>query len=194
MNAVLKEPKRHWLSRDDYYRMAEVGILAPDARVELINGEIIDMAPIGKMHCGVVDYLNMALVDAVKGRAIVRVQGAITLDGFSEPQPDLVILRPRDDFYCDGETHPSGNDVFLVIEVSVSSEKYDREVKLPLYAKHGVPAVLLLVPEHNRFNYFTDLYQGVYRNHCELTDLSAVPVGSLDDCTVSLSWLENRMM
>lgn len=194
MNAVLQEPKRHWLSRNDYYRMAEVGILAPDARVELINGEIIDMAPIGKTHCGVVDYLNMALVGAVKGRAIVRVQGAITLDGFSEPQPDLAVLRPRDDFYCDGETHPSGDDVFLVIEVSVSSERYDREIKLPLYAEHGVPAVLLLVPEHNRFSYYSDLHEGDYRVRQELTDLSEVPVGVLEDCTVNLSWLVDRTL
>lgn len=192
MNAALQEPKRHRLSCNDYYQMAEVGILAPDARVELINGEIIDMSPIGKTHCGVVDYLTMVFVEAVKSRAIVRVQGAITLDKFSEPQPDLTVLRPRDDFYCNGVTHPSGDDVFLVVEVSVSSERYDRDIKLPLYAKHGVPAVLLLVPEHYHFSYFTNLSEGVYRDQRELADLSEIPVGALDDCTVNLSWLMDR--
>ncbi len=192
MNAAFPEPTRHKLSRDDYYRMAEVGILAPDARVELINGEIIDMAPISKTHCGVVDYLTKVLVEAIKDRAIARVQGAITLDGFSEPQPDIAVLRPREDFYCTGETHPAGDDVFLVVEVAVSSERYDREVKVPLYAEHGVPAVLLLVPRLKRFHYYADLHDSAYREQRELNDLSEVPVGVLEGCTVNLSWLEDR--
>jgi len=90
-DAALTEPTCHGLSVDDYHRMAEASILAPDKRVELINGEIIYMAPLGTTNCGVVDYLTKTMVIAVGDRAIVRVQGAITLDGFSKSEPDLVL-------------------------------------------------------------------------------------------------------
>ena len=88
-------PRRHRITVDEYYRMAEVGVLAPDARVELIEGEIIDMAPIGTEHGSVVDLLNRLLTRAVGDRAIVRVQGAIRLSEMSEPEPDLALLIPR---------------------------------------------------------------------------------------------------
>src|SRR5688500_14365457 len=85
-------PQRHRITVHDYHRMAEVGVLAPDARVELIEGEIIDMAPIGKGHQSIVDQLNRVLVRAVGDHAIVRVQGSIRLSQWSEPEPDLVLL------------------------------------------------------------------------------------------------------
>ena len=92
-------PRRHRLSVADYYRMAEVGILAPDARVELIDGEIIDMAPSGSAHAGTVDYLLSVLGNAARDRANVRVQNPVRLSQYSEPQPDLTLLRPREDYY-----------------------------------------------------------------------------------------------
>src|SRR5690606_8927564 len=92
-------PRRHRITVDEYHRMGEVGLFAPDARVELIEGEIIDMAPIGKDHASVVDRLTRVLVRAVGDDAIVRVQGSVRLSRMSEPEPDLVLLRPRADFY-----------------------------------------------------------------------------------------------
>lgn len=101
MSAVMQEslPRHHRMTADEYHRMAEVGLLAPDARVELIEGEILEMAPLGNDHLSVVDQLNHLFVHAVGDRAIVRVQGAVRLSQFSEPQPDLVVLKPRADFY-----------------------------------------------------------------------------------------------
>lgn len=192
MSAVFSEPTRHWLSVEDYHRMADVGILAPDARVELINGEIIDMGPIGTTHSGVVDYLTRQFIRAVGDSAIVRVQGAINLDGFSEPETDLVLLKPRHDFYTKGNTHPSGSEVFLVVEVAVSSERYDREVKVPLFAEHGVPAVLLMVPGQSLYQYYCNPVNGVYETCDVLTDLEAVPLGALQGLTVDLSWLRGQ--
>jgi Uma2 family endonuclease len=130
-------PRRHRLTVDEYYRMAEVGLLAPDARVELIEGEIIDMPPIGMPHGSVVDRLNQLMIRAVGDRAIVRVQGAIRLSRFSQPQPDLALLAPSANFYAD--KHPTAADTLLIIEVSDTTLRYDSKVKASLYARHGVP-------------------------------------------------------
>jgi Uma2 family endonuclease len=138
MNVSIKgEPRAHRLTVDDYYRMAEVGLLAPDARVELIEGEIIDMPPIGAPHASTVDVLTAWLVPAAIGRAHVRIQGAIRLGRRSEPQPDVTVLRLREDRYS--RSHPTGADVLLAIEVSDTTLRYDLERKGPLYARHGIP-------------------------------------------------------
>ena len=142
MSAAADSPHRHRLTVADYYRMAEVGILAPDARVELIDGEIIDMAPPGSLHAAAVHRLNEACHRAVKGRATVLVQNPIRLNEYSEPQPDLALLRRREDFYS--ERHPRPADVLLVIEIADTSLRFDRETKTPLYALHGVPELWLV--------------------------------------------------
>lgn len=117
--------------------MAEVGLLAPDARVELIEGEIIDMPPPGPPHAGIVTRLHETLLLALHGAASVRDQNALRLDDFSEPQPDIVLVKRRADDYV--RSHPTPADVLLVVEVSQSSLRFDRERKLPLYARHGLP-------------------------------------------------------
>ncbi len=142
MQAAADRPRRHWLTVDDYYRMAEVGILDPEARVELIDGEIIDMAPPGSPHAATVHYLNEVFVRAVEGRATVLVQNPVRLSRYSEPQPDLALLRRRDDFYR--ERHPQPDDVLLIVEVAASSLRFDRKKKTPLYARHGIPEIWLV--------------------------------------------------
>ncbi len=136
-------PARHRLNVDDYHRMAEAGILSEDDRVELIDGDLIDMAPIGQGHAGVVNGLNHALSMAFGGQAIVSVQNPLRLDRLNEPQPDVVVLRPRDDFYQHGT--PAGPaDVLLLVEVADSTLRYDRAVKLPLYASAGITEVWIV--------------------------------------------------
>lgn len=137
---VLDEPRitRHRLTVEQYHRMGEAGVFAPGARVELIDGEVIDMAPIGTRHWSVVNRLNRLLVQATGELAVVSVQASIRLDRQSEPEPDLAVLRPRDDFYA--SALPTGHDAFLVIEVADSSLAYDLRLKGRLYALHGVPA------------------------------------------------------
>jgi Uma2 family endonuclease len=130
-------PRRHRLTVDQYLRMGVLGLFAPEARVELIEGEVFDMVPIGDGHNGKVDRLNRILTVAVRERAIVRTQGSIRLGEFSMPQPDLALLAPREDFYESGG--PSPADILLVVEVSDSTLRFDCDVKLPLYARHGIP-------------------------------------------------------
>ncbi len=121
--------------------MAEVGILDEEARVELIDGEIIDMPPPGSLHAATVHRLNEILTRA-GNRASVLVQNPVVLGKHSEPQPDLALLRRREDFYS--ERHPQADDVLLLVEVAASSLRFDRDRKTPLYAAHGVVEVWLV--------------------------------------------------
>ena len=142
MHAEAELPRRHRLTVSDYYRMAEVGILDPEARVELIEGEIIDMAPPGSPHAGTVNYLAEVLIRAIGDRASALVQNPVRLSQYSEPQPDVALLRRRDDFYR--ERHPTSADVLLIVEVAATSLRFDRKTKLPLYARHGIPEMWLV--------------------------------------------------
>jgi Uma2 family endonuclease len=127
---------RHRFTIDDYHAMAAAGALLPDDRVELVEGEIVDMTPIGLRHAAAVNRLNQALVLGCGARAIVQIRGPFRIGVHSELQPDVLVLRPRNDFYGEAPAMPS--DVLLLIEVADSSLAYDRTVKLPLYARAGV--------------------------------------------------------
>jgi len=129
--------KRRALTVEAYHRMGEVGILAPDERVELIQGEVVEMAPIGSRHAGMVARLTRLLVEAAGNRALVFVQNPVRLSRTSEPQPDFAVLRPRADDYQSATPLPE--DVFLLVEIAETSLKYDRELKAPLYAAHSIP-------------------------------------------------------
>jgi len=139
---VKHPPHRLKFSVDDYYRMAEAGILSEDSRVELIDGDIIVMSPIGPRHASVVDRLIDRFATRTANRAILRVQSPIHLNEHNEPEPDLTLLRPRDDFY--ESSHPGPNDVLLFIEVMDRSADYDRNTKLNLYARFGLSEVWLI--------------------------------------------------
>jgi Uma2 family endonuclease len=130
-------PARRRVDSESYYRMAEAGIFAQDERVELIEGDMIDMAPIGQGHEAVVNGLNRALVLACGERAIVSTQNSIRFGQWSAPQPDFAVLRPRSDFYATGE-RAGPADVLLLVEVADTSLRFDRTVKLPLYARAGI--------------------------------------------------------
>jgi Uma2 family endonuclease len=143
VQTTLERPEpapRHRFDLGDYYRMAEAGILSPDDRVELIEGEIVDMATIGSAHGGAVVGLTELVARAVAdGRVLLSVQGPLRLDRSNEPRPDLMLLRPRTDRYR--SSHPAAADVLLLVEVADSSLAYDRGAKLALYARHGVAEV-----------------------------------------------------
>jgi Uma2 family endonuclease len=133
-------PARHRLNVDAYYRMAEAGILTDPHRVELIGGEIIDMPASGSPHAANTNRLARLFARALPDEvALVGVQGSLRLDAYNEPEPDLMLLRPRGDGYR--ASHPGAGDVLLLIEVSESSLAYDRSTKLALCAKFSVPEV-----------------------------------------------------
>lgn len=132
----------------DYHRLAEVGILHEDDRVELLDGQVVVMSPIGPRHAGCVDRLNRLLVRAVGDLAVVRVQNPVVLGRSAEPEPDLALLRPPIERYA--TAHPRPHDVTLVIEVADTSLEYDRGIKLPLYAAAGIPEAWLVDLEGER--------------------------------------------
>jgi len=141
MSAVLPL-KRHKLSVEDYHRMGEVGVLAPGARVELIEGEVIDMAPIKSEHASVVGVLSSFFFRNIGEAGTVFSQGSIRLPPDSELQPDIVVLKYRADYYRN--YLPKASEVLLLIEVSDTTAAYDRRIKLPLYAHHGIPEFWLV--------------------------------------------------
>lgn len=122
--------------------MSESGILTEDDRVELIEGEILDMRPIGAAHASLVLRLTRMLIRLVGDSASVAVQNPIDVDVHSQPQPDVALLQPRADDYASRLPRPS--DVLLVLEVADSALVYDREVKLPLYGRAGIPEAWLI--------------------------------------------------
>ena len=134
------QPRRRLFTVDEYYAMADAGILTRDERVELIDGEIIVMSPIGKRHMASVNTSNYLFAPLlVAERAIVSVQNHVLLGVHNQPEPDIVLLKWRDNFYS--QESPSAADVLLLIEVADSSLSYDRSVKLALYARFNIPEV-----------------------------------------------------
>ncbi len=132
---------RRLLTVEEYHRMGEVGILTDDDRVELIEGELVAMAPIGSEHVAATNSLNRLLVLAVSDRGIVSVGNPVRLTRHSEPQPDFSVLRPRDDYR---KTLPRPEDTMLAVEVANTSLDYDRKVKLALYARSFIPEVWIV--------------------------------------------------
>lgn len=127
---------------DEYYKMAHAGILKEDDRVELIEGDIIEMAPIGAKHAACIRRLLHIFNSKICGKALVDAQNPLRIDKYSEPQPDLMLLKPREDFYA--TFHPRPEDVFLLVEVADTSVVYDREIKINLYARAEINEVWLI--------------------------------------------------
>jgi Uma2 family endonuclease len=135
--------RRHRFTLDEYHRMGETGILGEDARVELIEGEIIEMSPIGSRHAGTVARIHHLFSIRLLDQAVVWIQNPLLLVRHqSEPEPDVMLLAPRADFYTSGLPEPP--DVRLLVEVADSSLLYDRRTKFPLYARSGVAEAWLV--------------------------------------------------
>ena len=154
--------RRHF-NVTEYYRMMDVGILSGSDRVELIDGEVVQMSPIGRRHAACVDRLNAHF--SKLENVIVRVQNPIRLNDFSEPQPDVALLRKRDDFYESG--HPAPQDVLLVVEVSDSSADMDQLVKLPLYAEAGISEFWLVNLPAEKIEMYSNPANGTYQKSQE---------------------------
>jgi len=169
---------------EEYHRMAEAGILGEDDRVELIEGEIVEMTPIGSRHAGAVNRLNRLFSERVGEHAVVSVQNPIRLGERSEPQPDLALLRFREDFYA--SSHPGPGDVLLVVEVAETSAEYDRRVKVPLYARFGIPEVWLVDLEGEAVEVYRDPSPEGYRKAEVLRRGSSLSPSSFPDLELSV--------
>ena len=185
----LEEPRvaRHKLTVEEYYRMAEVGVLAHDARVELIEGEVIDMAPIGSKHYSAVARLHRMLQLAWADKAMVVAQSPLRLSKRSEPEPDIVVLKPRDDFYA--SALPTGPDSLLVVEVSDTTLAYDVRIKAPLYARHGVPEYWVFDLSGQRLRIFRQPQGDTWTDVTSIESPALVALPGLPGITLNLEGL-----
>lgn len=186
MAATVHEfPHKHLLTVDEYLRMGAAGIFKEDARIELIEGEIIDMAPIGTWHASIVMQLMEKLIRAVGEDAFVTCQSPVVLDRHSAPQPDLAVVHRRSDYYR--AAHPAPADIFLLIEVADSTLAFDRDVKLPLYARLGIAETWLIdIPNRQCLRYSEPSPAG-YVQQATLTGPGQVALPGLTNTWIDLS-------
>lgn len=166
----------------DYHKMVDAGILREGDRVELIRGEVIRMSPINPPHNGTIHRANHFLTRIVGDRAIVGVQGSIRLDEYDEPQPDLYLLRPKEDFYTSRHAGPA--DILLIIEVADSSLEYDRTIKMQLYAETGIPEYWISDLQNDCVIAHSDADGGTYRTIRQFRRGEELIPRLLADCSI----------
>lgn len=158
---VAEAVRPYRFSVEDFHRLAEADFFPEDTRVELIEGELMMMSPIGKRHAAAVNRATAAFRTLDPSVAILSVQNPLLLpDTNSEPVPDVMLLKPREDFYESIQPQPA--DVLLLIEVSDKTLNYDRRVKLPLYARHNIPETWIANLVQNVIEIYTDPKNGIY--------------------------------
>jgi len=184
-NIMEIEVNRRPFTVDEFDRMVEVGILGKEDHVELIEGEILEMSPIGFRHAACVDRATALLVPALVGKAIVRVQGPIRLGDYSKPQPDLILLEPRKDYYA--VQGAITRNALLVVEVSDTSIRYDRGPKLLVYASHGVSEVWIEDLATDTLLIFREPSGTVYKTQLTLQRADSIAPLAFPDCRLSVS-------
>lgn len=178
---------RHRLTVHDYHRLGEAGVLDEDDRVELLEGQLVDMSPIGPRHAFVIDLLNRILVSAVGDRGWVRVQNPVVLDDESEPQPDIVVARPSAGGYRGA--HPRPDDVLLLIEVADSSFEFDSGAKRELYARAGIREFWIVDLTTNRVLVHRTPSGGSYADTRPVGSSGALQIEALPDIMIPAATL-----
>jgi len=185
METLTPHPKK--FTRDIYHKMAESAIFQESDRLELIKGEIIEMSPVGLRHASCVKKLNYLLTKKLGDQIILGVQDPIVLTNNSEPQPDLVILKYRPDFYANEHPHPQ--DILLLIEVSDSSIDYDKNVKIPLYAENQISEVWLVNLNDNCVEIHQKPYQNYYQSIQKLSSINNAILSNFPTIEIKISEL-----
>jgi Uma2 family endonuclease len=185
MKVLTPHPKK--FTSETYHKMAELAIFEENERLELINGEIIEMSPVGLRHAACVKRLNHLLMKKLGDRVIIGVQDPIQLNDNSEPQPDLVLLKIRPDFYA--LEHPKPEDILLLIEVADSSIDYDRNTKIPLYAKNQICEVWLVDLNNNCVEIYQNPSQNYYQNTQKLSSVDSTILGDFPSTEIKISEL-----
>ncbi len=176
--------RRHF-TVGEYERMSETGLLTERDRVELIEGEMLEMSPIDSRHAAYLDRLvNLLANSGILKDVIMRVQSPIRLNDFSEPQPDMTLLQPRADFYV--AQHPLPADVLLVVEVADTSAEYDRRIKVPLYARAGIPEVWLIDLTAEVVEVYAQPQHGEYQTTQQVGRGATVKAHSLAQLTIRM--------
>ncbi len=185
MSAILQHPQRHPVTAEEFLRMDRAGVFAPQVRLELIEGEIVEMAPIGSPHAGRVNTLTRLFVQRAADRAVVSVQGPIVVSERSIPQPDLALLRPRADDYSDSS--PTAAETLLAVEVADTTLAFDLGTKVPLYARAGIPEVWVVDVNERAIRVFRDPSASGYRTSFTAAGAGRISAGALPEV-----WLEPR--
>jgi len=177
-------------SVEEYHRMSEVGILQPDERVELIDGVLKQMSPIGSQHAACVSKLMNLLLPPLQGRALVRVQNPIVLDDKTEPEPDVAIVKQRDDDYS--VAHPRPNDIIIVIEVADTTLEYDKGVKLSRYAQANIEEVWIVNLVERRVEIYKEVVllkdrAAVYRTRTDYYTDDVISVSAFPDLEIAIA-------
>jgi len=169
---------------DELFAMVEAGIVAEDERIELLDGEILVMPPIGDPHADGTDRLDESFKEQLRRRARVRVQGPVRIDDNSLLQPDIAVLQLRDDYH---RRTPTPADVFLLIEVADSSLQMDREVKLARYAAAGIPEVWIANVGARQVEGYSDPVDGVYRSRRVVTAEGSISPLAFPDVSLAVA-------
>jgi Uma2 family endonuclease len=177
----------HHFTAEQYHLMGRDGAFVPDASVELLNGNIIDMFPIGPFHGGTVSRLNQIFERANRDRWITSIQNPVRLNTGYEPQPDVALLKPRDDFYT--EKTAEAGDVLLLVEVSESSVLVDRKDKVPAYARAGISEVWLINVPRKKVEVFRAPRGGTYGTQFEVHPGDPLAPEKFPDVAINLKTL-----
>lgn len=163
--------RRHRLTVDDYYKMGAAGIFRENDRVELIEGEIIDMVPIGSNHAYTIDKLAYTIHKHISENTLLRIQNPLHLDQNNEPEPDLVLVTNKNYF----SRHPGSEETLLIIEVADSSLAYDLEIKIPLYAQYNIPEVWIVNLNDCKIHVFQQPQNDAYKSMEEVQSGTLTP-------------------
>ncbi len=185
MSDATATTRKHLINIAEWRKLGDANIFRPDSRLELLGGEIFELALIGPNHASRVKRLIKLFSSLIADRAIVAVQDPVQLGEFSEPQPDLMLLRPAVDFY--ERKHPAPADVFLLVEVADNSIEFDRNQKLALYAAHGIPEYWLLNLNNQCLEVYRDPHGQSYANKSVLLRGGSVSLLQLTDITIELN-------
>jgi len=177
--------KRHLTNLAEWKKLGEANIFPPGSRLELINGEIIEMAPIGSHHASHLKRLIKVFSTPIQDSAIIAAQDPLELGDLSEPDPDFMLLQPHSDFYY--ENHPVASDVFLLIEISDSSLKFDQNQKLRLYALHNIPEYWLLNIKDACLEVYRQPYDGLYAEKTTLRAGDNITLSQLNDININIA-------
>ena len=178
-------PTKHLTNLDEWRKMGEANIFSPESRVELINGEIIDMAPIGSNHAGHLKRINKLFTRLMPDNLITGVQDPLQLGDLSEPEPDFMLLKPNPDFYT--SRHPIANDVLLLVEIADSSLKFDQIQKLRLYALHNIPEYWLLNLNDVCLEVYKKPHGEVYAEKTTLYSGDSITLSQLTNITIQVA-------
>jgi Uma2 family endonuclease len=177
--------KKHLTNLAEWKKLGEANIFPPESRLELINGEIIEMAPIGSHHASHLKRLNKLFSGLIQNSEIIAVQDPLQLGDLSEPEPDFMLLHPSSDFYY--ENHPIAKDVYLLIEIAESSLKFDQNQKLRLYALHNIPEYWLLNVNEACLEVYKKPHNGLYAEKTTLRACDKITLSQLDNISIDMA-------